>query len=112
MDNKALLALWKLDEMPACKEGMMLAQAFLISCGEGVNRLGTEEPADRITDLTACYMALVEHGSFTTEASFTVCFRRTLRHQCVLCRLHFTPRCSYRSLLRRRSLPQKGRYGR
>ena len=35
---------------------------FLISCGEGVNRLGTEEPSDRITDLTACYMALVEHG--------------------------------------------------
>jgi hypothetical protein len=28
----------------------------------GVNRLGTEEPSDRITDLTACYMALVEHG--------------------------------------------------
>ena len=48
--------------MPACPEGMMLAKAFLISCGEGVNRLGTEEPADRITDLTNCYMALVEHG--------------------------------------------------
>jgi hypothetical protein len=62
MDNKALLALWKLEEMPACEEGIMLAQAFLISCGEGVNRLGTEEPSDRITDLTACYMALVEHG--------------------------------------------------
>jgi hypothetical protein len=62
MDNKALLALWKLDEMPACPEGMKLAQAYLISCGEGVNRLGTEEPSDRITDLTACYMALVEHG--------------------------------------------------
>jgi hypothetical protein len=29
MDNKALVALWKLDEMPACPEGMMLAQAFL-----------------------------------------------------------------------------------
>jgi hypothetical protein len=52
----------KLEEMPACDEGMRLAQAFLISCGEGVNRLGTEEPSDRITDLTACYMALVEHG--------------------------------------------------
>jgi hypothetical protein len=43
MDNKALLALWKLE-------------------GEWVNRLGTEQPSDRITDLTACYMALVEHG--------------------------------------------------
>jgi hypothetical protein len=44
------------------QKGMMLAQAFLISCGEGENRLGTEEPSDRIADLTACYMALVEHG--------------------------------------------------
>jgi hypothetical protein len=61
MDDKALLALWKTDDMPACPEGMMLARAFLISCGEGVNRLGTEEPSDRITDMTACYMALVEH---------------------------------------------------
>jgi hypothetical protein len=62
MDNKALLALWNTEDMPACPEGMMQAQAFLISCGEAVNRLGTEEPKDRITDLTACYMALVEHG--------------------------------------------------
>lgn len=62
MDNNALLALWNIEDMPACPEGMMLARAFLISCGEGVNRLGTEEPADRITDLTACYIALVEHG--------------------------------------------------
>ena len=40
----------------------MLAQAYLISCGEGVNRLGTEEPLDRLNDIQACYMALVEHG--------------------------------------------------
>jgi hypothetical protein len=44
MNNKAVLALWSAEDMPACPEGMMLAQAFLISCGEGVNRLGTEEP--------------------------------------------------------------------
>ncbi|NYF88902.1 hypothetical protein RBB79_05130 [Tunturiibacter empetritectus] len=62
MDSKALLALWKLDEMPACPEGMMLAQAYLISCGEGVNRLATEEPLDRMNDIKACYMALVEHS--------------------------------------------------
>jgi hypothetical protein len=48
--------------MPACPEGMELAQAFLISAGEGVNRLGTEGPGDRITELRAAYMALVEHG--------------------------------------------------
>jgi hypothetical protein len=52
----------ELDEMPACPEGMMLAQAFLISVGEGVNKRDTAEPADRIIDVTARYMALVEHG--------------------------------------------------
>jgi hypothetical protein len=62
IDRNALLALWKLEDIPACDEGMMLAQVFLESCGEGVNRLGIEEPADRIADITACYMALVEHG--------------------------------------------------
>lgn len=42
MDRQALLALWKLEDMPACEEGMMLAQIILESCGEGVNKLGTE----------------------------------------------------------------------
>jgi hypothetical protein len=28
MDRQALLALWKLEDMPACEEGMMLAQVF------------------------------------------------------------------------------------
>jgi hypothetical protein len=64
MDHNKLLALWNTDDYPACTEGMKLAQAYLISCGEGVNRLGTEEPSDRISDLTACYMALVEHGEY------------------------------------------------
>jgi hypothetical protein len=41
---------------------MMLAQAFIISCGEAVNKVGTEEPLDRMNDIQACYMALVEHG--------------------------------------------------
>jgi hypothetical protein len=62
MDHNKLLALWSTDDFPACDEGMMLAQAYLISCGEAVNRLGTEEPSDRISDIQACYMALVEHG--------------------------------------------------
>jgi hypothetical protein len=53
IDRNALLALWKLEDIPACDEGMMLAEAFLESCGEGVNRLGIEEPADRIADITA-----------------------------------------------------------
>ncbi|MBB5061241.1 hypothetical protein HDF16_005977 [Granulicella aggregans] len=62
MNYKKLLDLWEMDEMPACGEGMKLAEAFLIAAGEGVNRLGVEEPEDRITELTAAYMALVEHG--------------------------------------------------
>lgn len=48
--------------MPACEEGMELARAFLISAGEGVNRLGVEEPADRISEITAAYMEMVNHG--------------------------------------------------
>jgi hypothetical protein len=53
MDHNKFLALWKTEDFPACHEGMMLAQAFLTSCGEGVNRLSTEESSDRITDITA-----------------------------------------------------------
>jgi hypothetical protein len=62
MDHKKLLDLWEIDEMPACQEGMKLAQDFLIAAGEAVNRLGVEEPEDRITALNTAYMALAEHG--------------------------------------------------
>jgi hypothetical protein len=62
MDPKALLDLWKMDEIPACGEGMKPAQGFLISCGRAVDRLGLEAPADHIIQTTAAYMALVEHG--------------------------------------------------
>jgi hypothetical protein len=62
MDPKALLGLWKLDEIPACNEGMVLAQAFVVSCGRAVDGLGVEEPSDRITDMNTCYTALVEDG--------------------------------------------------
>jgi hypothetical protein len=61
MDYNKLLALWKLDEMPACGEGMKLAQAFLISAGQAIDRLGVEAPEDRLTELTAAYMTLAEH---------------------------------------------------
>jgi len=63
MDQAALLKLWDLDDLPACDEGMQLARVFLESAGEGVNRFGREEPADRITEMNAAYMALVEHGA-------------------------------------------------
>jgi hypothetical protein len=63
MNHKKLLDLWETDEMPACEEGMRLAQAFLVAAGEGVDRLGVEAPEDRLTELNAAYMALVEHGN-------------------------------------------------
>jgi hypothetical protein len=46
-----------------CEDGMMLAQAFVVSCRAGVDALGSEEPSDRLADITACYMALVEHDN-------------------------------------------------
>jgi hypothetical protein len=71
MNHDALLKLWNPDEIPVCDEGMKLAQAFLVSSGEAVDRLGVEEPADRITELTAAYMALVEHGVECDKCSET-----------------------------------------
>jgi hypothetical protein len=63
IDRKALLDLWNVVDMPACDVGMELATKFLESCGEGVDRLGVEEPSDRITEMSAAYMTLVEHGA-------------------------------------------------
>lgn len=39
IDRTQLLALWKLDELPACDEGMELAARFLERAGEAVDRL-------------------------------------------------------------------------
>ena len=39
IDRAQLLALWKLDELPACQEGMELAARFLERAGEAVDRL-------------------------------------------------------------------------
>ncbi|MBB5061194.1 hypothetical protein HDF16_005930 [Granulicella aggregans] len=41
---------------------MKLAQAFLISAGQAVERLGVEAPEDRLTELTAAYTALTDHS--------------------------------------------------
>jgi hypothetical protein len=40
-----------------------LSKTFLETCGEGVDRLGTEEHSERITIITARYTVIVEHGS-------------------------------------------------
>jgi hypothetical protein len=63
IDRNALLALWKMEDMPACEAGMKLAYKFLEVCGEGVNRLGIEEPSDRITEIEDAYTALADHGA-------------------------------------------------
>jgi hypothetical protein len=39
IDQTQLLSLWKLDELPACDEGMELAARFLERAGEAVDRL-------------------------------------------------------------------------
>lgn len=61
IDRNALLALWKLEDMPARDAGMRLAYSYLECCGEGVTRLGREESEDRMTEIGASYLALVEH---------------------------------------------------
>jgi hypothetical protein len=43
VDSKALLALWKIDEIPACDEGMELARAFLETCGRALESTEDEE---------------------------------------------------------------------
>jgi hypothetical protein len=43
--------------------GMELAAKLLETCGDGVNRLGVEEPSDRITELETAYLTLEEHGA-------------------------------------------------
>ena len=63
LNREKLLTLWNTEDLPACESGMQLAEAFLLSCAEGVNSFGEEEPADRLTEITASYTAMVEHGS-------------------------------------------------
>jgi hypothetical protein len=58
--RQELLALWVLENIPCCDVGTELAKTFLETCGEGVDRLGSEEPVDRITRVMAGYRARVE----------------------------------------------------
>jgi hypothetical protein len=43
VDRKALLALWKTDEVPACDEGMELARPFLETCGRALESTEDEQ---------------------------------------------------------------------
>jgi hypothetical protein len=47
-------------------------QPVLENCGEkGIDRLGTEEAADRITQITASYTAMVEHADECEDCTET-----------------------------------------
>ena len=62
LKRQKLLSLWELEDIPACDNGMRLAESFLLNCGEAVDRLGEEEPDDCLAQIRATYMAFVEHG--------------------------------------------------
>jgi hypothetical protein len=62
IDRTQLLALWKLDELPACDEGMGLAARFLERAGEAVDKL--DDPTKIIAVRNALIRAhndLIEH---------------------------------------------------
>jgi hypothetical protein len=63
INPEALIDLWNIENVPACPAGMELARQFLIVCGMGVDRLGVEEPGDRVTEIEAAYKALADHGA-------------------------------------------------
>ncbi|HMH15185.1 MAG TPA: hypothetical protein VK578_18935 [Edaphobacter sp.] len=62
IDRAQLLALWKLDELPACVEGMELAARFLERAGDAVDRL--DDPTQIIAVKNALIRAhkdLIDH---------------------------------------------------
>ena len=71
LNKEKLLSLWDLEDMPACDAGTKLVEAFLVTCGEAIDRFGEEGPEDRLAQITASYMALVNHGNKCNEAEVT-----------------------------------------
>jgi hypothetical protein len=69
LNREKLLSLWDLEDMPECDAGMQLVEAFLVSCGEAVDRFGEEGPEDRLAQITASYMALVDHGNLCDDCN-------------------------------------------
>ena len=67
LNREKLLSLWDLEDMPACKAGMQLVEAFLVSCGEAVDRFGEEGPEDRLAQITESYMVMVDHGNLCDD---------------------------------------------
>jgi hypothetical protein len=61
IDTISLLSLWKLDEIPACDEGMELARSFLEACGDAVDRVGGADTAGLRTEFTTRYNTFLTH---------------------------------------------------
>ena len=69
LNREKLLSLWDLEDMPACDAGMQLVEAFLVSYGEAIDRFGEEGPEDRLAQITASYMAIVDHGNICDDCN-------------------------------------------
>jgi hypothetical protein len=62
IDRTQLLALWKLDEIPACDDGMELARTFLERAGDAVDKL--DDPTKIIAvrnALIRAHKGLIDH---------------------------------------------------
>jgi hypothetical protein len=62
INHDNLLSLWNLEDMPACHEGMMLAQTFLEASGECVSNLGHGRTSSTRAGLLSAYNAMVKHS--------------------------------------------------
>jgi len=63
IDKQAFLSLWKLDELPACDEGMELARRFLLRAGEAVDKLDQSEVIATRNALIRAHKELTAHRS-------------------------------------------------
>jgi hypothetical protein len=61
IDRNALLNLWRLEDIPACDEGMQLARSFLISAGEAVSMVDIHDPEHLRMEFNVQYDAFVRH---------------------------------------------------
>ena len=61
IDKQAFLALWKLDELPACDVGMELARFFLLRAGDAVDRLDQDAVIATRNALIRAHKELVAH---------------------------------------------------
>jgi hypothetical protein len=73
IDKEAFLSLWKLDELPACDEGMELARRFLLRAGEAVDKLDQ-------TDVIATRNALIRAHKETYRSSVRMSEVQRSRH--------------------------------